>query len=1243
MAKRKGTKERKQTADGRNGGIVTPARDQSGINDHLFQRVIEAASPFDAFDLLTSVAALQMMPANISRTVRLDVLAHAIATRAVHTDRAKASLDDLRRLCNEEPLASFAITRSEDPPEWHFTEPMAWRGASFVVFPGISDDSAFSFRHLVRAVDIPPEFYAHPVFISDATRLIGAVLRLSMELARRAGLGRWTNPKMESHDTIVPASVEELDRLRLAVLFQKTELDELLQAQGGANVLQPFTSEFGVNPPTYNRHNGTLLAAPVVQYGNGYVIALPGLLLDATRHQLISRAIDAGAIEDLGRRFGDAIWSTVDDSLQKLGMTRESRIAPFPEIPNARGAIYQFDTDKYAHVVLITDPFRDYRPDTIFGHWSLEAFQQAIEARVNRTAAAAEPADGDTVMTLIVVQGAGSEHFLHLGRLPANTLALRASELETVSYAEGGQPLALWKFVQARQQIGHIVHIQAASVLDEFEMYRPRHSFYFSDDALPNLLSIDVGTGFGARKYVADRYDPHAETIETGNGTSLVVKMIDASVPVYADLGRARRRVAFFVDGLPVRTWVVGPENAAGTGRDSRRLNFDLVQGLAYWLWQFTPGLSKHLRPAGGHHRLTIYLDLPDAVLDAALHQGGPPNFEGTVDATTVTVHFLPSAVPLFTGTDNEGERALMTFLLSCLAQMPIACELDEETIVRLVDEFAPLGSKKQVFFLNLDRSPDLDWTDLPDERLLQKGDIDSLLDDLGEHLRTVKGRPTGDIAPADRAAVLHQCVEYFYTLLRKEVATLTPRATLEHLVRRHEVLIQQTAFRALTVPTRLACFGSIPDMITQLEQEIPERARTAIASRFLIEYVATTPPRGNRELSVATFDRLLAISNHIANFGFRSDLLHFRLADTQLAILGSGRLGVERDVFSEGLKAYMSAFASDVRSRSVRDFAKHWRRGDGGGSSTVMERLKGPSEAEFGASLAEFFDLMIAAVDIPRHERSSVGVMSRAELVTRLADRLSWAPGKVAGILDQLTTTPREEFLAPAPPLKPADVYPWKFGRRLSYLRRPFLQIEDGDEQKLLWGMRHMFHSTGYLATICINGRLSAATSEMRSVIAELNDERGYQFNSTVAAILKRDGRIVEPRKRTFGSLKMPRELGDVDVLVIEPAKHLVAVIECKDLALARTPQELASQLEGLMGGTEQFQGTATARHVRRLNWVRENLPAVLAHFGVEDTDGGWEVRGIFVVDEPLFATHLGDIGMQVRSLESLHENPGL
>src|SRR5207248_854343 len=127
---------------------------------------------------------------------------------------------------------------------------------------------------------------------------------------------------------------------------------------------------------------------------------------------------------------------------------------------------------------------------------------------------------------------------------------------------------------------------------------------------------------------------------------------------------------------------------------------------------------------------------------------------------------------------------------------------------------------------------------------------------------------------------------------------------------------------------------------------------------------------------------------------------------------------------------------------------------------------------------------------------RSSVAVLTRADIVTMLAGRLSWSADKVGQMLDQLTTTPRESFLTPQAPFKPADVYPWKFGRRLSYLRKPFLQIEHMGEQKLLWGLRHMFQSTGYLGTICVNGRLSATAPEMRSAMSEMNHERGYLFN---------------------------------------------------------------------------------------------------------------------------------------------------
>jgi hypothetical protein len=74
---------------------------------------------------------------------------------------------------------------------------------------------------------------------------------------------------------------------------------------------------------------------------------------------------------------------------------------------------------------------------------------------------------------------------------------------------------------------------------------------------------------------------------------------------------------------------------------------------------------------------------------------------------------------------------------------------------------------------------------------------------------------------------------------------------------------------------------------------------------------------------------------------------------------------------------------------------------------------------------------------------------------------------------------------------------------------------------------------------------------------------------------------------------------------VLIDPAKRQVMAIQCKDLALARTPQELSSQLEGLMGEAERSQGVITTRHSRRVNWVGENLAGILAHLGVITADG--------------------------------------
>jgi hypothetical protein len=59
----------------------------------------------------------------------------------------------------------------------------------------------------------------------------------------------------------------------------------------------------------------------------------------------------------------------------------------------------------------------------------------------------------------------------------------------------------------------------------------------------------------------------------------------------------------------------------------------------------------------------------------------------------------------------------------------------------------------------------------------------------------------------------------------------------------------------------------------------------------------------------------------------------------------------------------------------------------------------------------------------------------------------------------------------------------------------------------------------------------------------------------------------LVRRRISTFNDLRTD-DLGDIDVLCAERAKRTLWVVECKSLAMARTPYEMAMHLQELTVG---------------------------------------------------------------------------
>ncbi len=119
----------------------------------------------------------------------------------------------------------------------------------------------------------------------------------------------------------------------------------------------------------------------------------------------------------------------------------------------------------------------------------------------------------------------------------------------------------------------------------------------------------------------------------------------------------------------------------------------------------------------------------------------------------------------------------------------------------------------------------------------------------------------------------------------------------------------------------------------------------------------------------------------------------------------------------------------------------------------------------------------------------------------------------------------------------------------------------------------------------------------------------------------------------------KLTRDFGDVDVLAWRPAGRKVLAIECKDLRLAKTPNEIAEQLT-------QFTGQILAngerddllKHIDRCNLLKERSQVLAETIGMQGQDINIETIVCFSHPVPMqyVKTRLPDVSfMTLQELE--------
>ncbi len=467
------------------------------MREHLLSNLVTRISAYDPIDLLTHVAALQLMPENADRAIRLEAFAHTIASLRFQPGKPQIHANRLKQICSSEPLGSGQIAASEDPCANSFTEAFTFYGGSFVVFPGIVEEATFILKHLSEALfrgSVP----FSPPFLKKAHDLLEAILLLSNEIARRAKLERGTEPVSAPGGSVCFPITQRYNQLKRAVSFSRSELTELFARKDlPFSAIYPFITHFGqVSLAHYQLGSGKLLTHPIVQHGEQFIIAIPGILLAAVRHQLICLALENGVADELAKHYNLAVWNTVVDSLGYLKHRQVSLSLPQPSaIPCFQDAFFHFDTDKLAYVMLVTDSLVSYDRKEAFGPWSLDTLEAKIAERlhsvVENALSLAHPPN--EIFFLILFQGVGRVGGLASDAVPAwaPVLGMTAADLQTIALLEMGEPLSLWKYACAAERIRKSTAMASPSQLDEFHLYKThQHSYYFSDEGPVDAISL---------------------------------------------------------------------------------------------------------------------------------------------------------------------------------------------------------------------------------------------------------------------------------------------------------------------------------------------------------------------------------------------------------------------------------------------------------------------------------------------------------------------------------------------------------------------------------------------------------------------------------------------------------------------------------------------------------------------------------------------------------------------------------
>jgi hypothetical protein len=1160
--------------------IADVIKESSGMRGKL--------KPFHPIKSASLLSGLLTLPSLQANNLRIEMLIHLIM--AYSKGNKEPELDQLKSLLNDKIGKTFFVNL-EDPVEDVFVSNVITEEGNARVFEGIWESSDFYLQRILNILKTLPE---NQISLK-LKREVYAITKLSEEIAERRHLIRFTQGGGQDKGKCRIPSMKDIKALSQATIFSNNDLKRL---DISSEDFDPFIFKSELKKELENQtlDDSGLVRYPIVYDDKNWFVLLPNCLSVAIRLRILEWMIKQGYEESFDRQLANEyrhffkttpILGEVPPEEMPLPV-QKSQDKMFLEF------ILQFDMGRYLQVIAIIDSIAGFKEEGLISTEPkfIEEYSEKINLMIKEASAHCRKQSGFRQgLTILVGCGYGRNNMFRLERETPDWLVefLSAPDFETLAWAPEANPLYLWKLINYMRFLENqgISIANANGLLNLYGWWVDTDYLLIPNEIefglKPIHLMIPTDCLANIRKKVRQRRDIHALPLPNGRLLRVQRKDIDSyfpgeeNKPIYASIEAVRHGelVGAWV-GEHFIFWLTVKKDRTGL---SRGTIFQIWDAILNWLERSGPLFEQEIQELN-NRAVFIIIDLNETqeehiepvsedILRSCL------SISVNQEKGTIYINIRDPFLGGFRNSANIAERAIVRVLVEGMlifaGKAPSSKDIDT-----LVAEIVPDNDVR--FFHVFEASNFHDYIMILDH---PKGIFIDGADEARSKIGLgwlVQGHEKGNsfVTSDQSTSFLNSVVDTIWERMRTKLRDFNRLHFIEQALRHIEGVEAELRQWRRTIRAVIALRD---DKETTKSVAINQTLRcnaSELALRILVEMaISECPLEGGGPVGKIDFTALMSDALFMFMLGGWSDAIKKGVMEPEIKIAPNGDILSHPGFHDEVYNPHGRHFESTLLDHENSQYDKYYE------PLKPVPTMQGvfpdyfltAFNAEFGLSIDWLRGTRDMLEDLAAEKKKCVFIADKNELIS-YCEKSDTTNGTVTEIfLDHFSLFPREAWDKTPKGFKNKDWYPWRFGRALSLVARPLIKLEDGDNPRyIISGL--IAKGTTYTIARYYNADIETSdchSSEMRRWIDNEKARLSHEFVNKVSNSMRAFGYQTEIEILVSALLneKTDKNYGDIDVLAWKPnqGKVELLVIECKDLKVAKTPNEIAEQLNHFSG----------------------------------------------------------------------------